>query len=89
MVGGGASQVAAARALGVHKNTVSLWLKAWRQGGERALEAERRGRPPGEQKRLSAAQGQTNKGREALKWHGVRAIETGSSTSCHSSSLRL
>jgi transposase len=56
MVGGGASQVAAARALGVHKNTVSLWLKAWRQGGERALEAQRRGRRPGEQKRLSAAQ---------------------------------
>lgn len=56
MVGGGASQVAAAQALGVHKNTVSLWLRAWRQGGERALEAKRRGRRPGEQKRLSAAQ---------------------------------
>ena len=56
MVSGGASQVAAARALGVHKNTVSLWLKAWRQGGERALEAKRRGRRPGEQKRLSLAQ---------------------------------
>lgn len=56
MVRGGATQVLAARALGVHKNTVSLWLKAWREAGEAALKARRRGRRPGEQKRLSAAQ---------------------------------
>jgi len=56
MVTAGASQVAAAKALGVHKNTVSLWLKAWRAAGEGALKARRRGRRPGEQKRLSAAQ---------------------------------
>ena len=56
MVAAGASQVAAAKALGVHKNTVSLWLKAWRRGGDAALAAKRRGRRPGEQKRLSAAQ---------------------------------
>ena len=59
MVQGGAPQVAAARALGVHKNTVSLWLKAWRRGGERALEAKRRGRRPDEQKLLSAVQERT------------------------------
>jgi transposase len=59
MVGAGATQVAAARALGVHQNTVSLWLKAWRAAGEEALKAKRRGRRPGEQKRLSAAQERT------------------------------
>ena len=59
MVGGGATQVAAARALGVHQNTVSLWLKAWRAAGEGALKAKRRGRRPGEQKRLRAAQERT------------------------------
>jgi transposase len=55
MVAAGATQVAAARALGVHKNTVGLWLKAWRERGDAALKARRRGRRPGEQKRLSAA----------------------------------
>ena len=59
MVSGGASQVAAARALGVHQNTVSLWLKAWRAAGAEALKAKRRGRRPGEQKRLSVAQERT------------------------------
>jgi transposase len=56
MVRGGATQAAAARAVGVHKNTVSLWLKAWREAGEAGLKARRRGRRPGEQRRLSAAQ---------------------------------
>ena len=56
MVAAGAPQVAAARALGVHKNTVSQWLKAWRERGDGALKAKRRGRRPGEQKRLSAPQ---------------------------------
>jgi transposase len=59
MVGAGATQVAAAQALGVHQNTVSLWLKAWRAAGAGALKAKRRGRRPGEQKRLSAAQERT------------------------------
>jgi transposase len=56
MVTGGASQALAAKALGVHKNTVSLWVKAWREAGTSALKAKRRGRRPGEQKCLSAAQ---------------------------------
>jgi transposase len=56
MVAAGATQVTAAQALGVHKNTVCLWLKAWRSAGDVALEAKKRGRRPGEQKRLSAAQ---------------------------------
>lgn len=43
-------------AVGVHKNTVSLWLKAWRSAGEDALKAKRRGRRPDEQKLLSAVQ---------------------------------
>ena len=56
MVAAGATQVAAAQALGVHKNTVSLWLQAWRVAGDAALKAKQRGRRPGEQKRLSASQ---------------------------------
>jgi transposase len=43
MVREGVTQVAAARALGVHKNTVSLWLKWWREGGDAALKPKRRG----------------------------------------------
>jgi transposase len=50
MVGGGATQVATANALGVHKNTVSLWLKWWREGGDAALKPKR-----GAPRRLSAA----------------------------------
>ena len=56
MVAAGATQVAAAQALGVHKNTVSLWLQAWRVAGDAALKAKQRGRRPGVQKRLSASQ---------------------------------
>ncbi|MGH8722042.1 MAG: IS630 family transposase [Burkholderiales bacterium] len=56
MVAAGATQAAAAQALGVHKNTVSLWLKAWRAAGAGALKAKKRGRRPGEQKRLSTPQ---------------------------------
>ena len=55
MVAAGATQ-AAAQALGVNKNTVSLWLQAWRVAGDAALKAKQRGRRPGEQKRLSASQ---------------------------------
>jgi transposase len=47
MVRGGATQVATAKALGVHNNTVSLWLKWLRQGGGAALKPKRRGRRVG------------------------------------------
>lgn len=52
----GSSQLAIAAALGAHKNTVSGWLKAWRAGGEAALQRRKRGRRAQEQMRLSAAQ---------------------------------
>jgi transposase len=52
----GSSQLAIAAALGAHKNTVSRWLKAWRAGGEAALQRRKRGRRAREQMRLSAAQ---------------------------------
>jgi transposase len=52
MVRGGATQVAAAKALGVHKNTVSLWLKWWREGGDAALKPKRRGRTSRKEARI-------------------------------------
>ncbi len=52
----GHSQRTIAAALGVHKNTVSRWLIAWRTGGEAALKPRRRGRRPQEQMLVSAAQ---------------------------------
>src|SRR5919199_26097 len=52
----GQSQLAIAAALGVHKNTVSRWLTAWRAGGDRALKRRQRGRRPQEQMAVSAAQ---------------------------------
>lgn len=54
MVCGGSTQVAAAKALGVHKNTVSLWLKWWREGGDAAVKPKPRG-GRGTRKRLNAA----------------------------------
>src|SRR5919199_2458247 len=50
------SQLAIAAALGVHKNTISRWLKAWRAGGDRALKRRQRGRRPQEQMAVRAAQ---------------------------------
>ena len=50
MVRGGATQVATAKALGVHKNTVSLWLKWWREGADAGLKPKR-----GAPRRLSEA----------------------------------
>ena len=44
MIRGRAPQMATATALRVHKNTVSLWLKWWREGGDAALKPKRRGR---------------------------------------------
>ena len=44
MTRGGATQMSTATALKVHKNTVSLWLKWWREGGDAALKPKRRDR---------------------------------------------
>ena len=52
----GSAQLAIARALGVHKNTVYRWLKGWRIAGPAALKAKRRGRRPQAQRLLNAAQ---------------------------------
>ena len=40
----GNAQLAIARALGVHKNTVCRWLKGWRVAGVVVLKAKKRGR---------------------------------------------
>ena len=52
----GHSQRTIAAALGVHKNTVSRWLIAWRTSGAAALKPHRRGRRPQEQMLVSPAQ---------------------------------
>ena len=52
----GHSQRTIAAALGVHKNTVSRWLIAWRTDGETALKPRQRGRRPQEQMLVSPAQ---------------------------------
>lgn len=52
----GHSQRTIAAALGVHKNTVSRWLIAWRTSGAAALKPRQRGRRPQEQMLVSAAQ---------------------------------
>ena len=41
-----------ATALKVHKNTVSLWLKWWREGGDAALKPKRRDRTGRKQARM-------------------------------------
>jgi transposase len=51
----GNTQLAIARALGVHKNTVYRWLKGWRVAGRAALKAKRRGRRPQAKRLLNAA----------------------------------
>jgi len=56
MLGAGASQRSIARALGVHKNTVNRWLRAWRAAGSAALRPKKRGRRAHEQMLLSPAQ---------------------------------
>jgi transposase len=50
----GLTQVAAAERFGVSRMAVAGWLRRWRKGGEEALQARRRGRPPVTQ--LSARQ---------------------------------
>lgn len=56
MAEAGHSQVEIAWALGVHKNTVSRWLKTWRSIGAPGLKRQKRGRRPVEQRFLSEAQ---------------------------------
>ena len=43
----GKKQVEVAEVLGVTRQTVGKWVKTFRQGGEKALKAKRRGRPKG------------------------------------------
>lgn len=57
LVGGGRSQVEVAGLLAVSANAVGNWVRAHRRGGDRALDARRRGRPCGHTK-LSAARQQ-------------------------------
>jgi transposase len=52
----GNTQRAIAAALGVHKNTVHQWLKAWRVAGAAALKAKKRGRRHEAQRLLDADQ---------------------------------
>src|SRR4051794_16633834 len=56
MVRAGKTRVEAAETVGVNRRFVGQWVKLAAQGGEAVLAGRRRGRRPGEQKALSAAQ---------------------------------
>src|SRR3954468_1113816 len=56
MVRAGKTRVEAAETVGVNRRFVGQWVKVAAQRGEAVLAGERRGRRPGEQKALSAAQ---------------------------------
>src|SRR4051812_48254650 len=56
MVRAGKTRVEAAKTVGVNRRFVGQWVKVAAQGGEAVLAGGRRGRRPGEQKALSAAQ---------------------------------
>src|ERR671920_2033424 len=56
MVRAGKTGVEAAETVGVNRRFVGQWVKVAAQGGEVVLAGRRRGRRPGEQKALSAAQ---------------------------------
>src|SRR5918912_2752211 len=56
MVRAGKTRIEAAEAVGVNRRFVGQWVQAAEQAGEAALAGRRRGRRPGEQKALSAAQ---------------------------------
>lgn len=56
MVKAGKTRIEAAEAVGVNRRFVGRWVKAAAQCGETALAGGRRGRRPGEQQALSAAQ---------------------------------
>lgn len=58
MLEDGWTQVQVAEALGVGERQVRRWQKRFRRGGWKALQKRRRGRRPGEQEALSAAQQQ-------------------------------
>ena len=56
MVAAGKTRIEAAAAVGVNRRFVGEWVKMAAQSGEQALAGRRRGRRPGEQRALSAAQ---------------------------------
>src|ERR1041384_4637812 len=56
MVRAGKTRIEAAETVGVNRRFVGRWVKVAAQCGEAALAGGRRGRRPGEQKALSAAQ---------------------------------
>ena len=56
LVAEGRSKAEVARVLSVSRETVSRWVKAQRAGGDRALDARRRGRRPGHTKLSQAEQ---------------------------------
>src|SRR6187397_1579165 len=56
MVRAGKTRVEAAATVGVNRRFVGQWVKVAAQAGEAVLAGRRRGRRPGEQKALSAAQ---------------------------------
>jgi transposase len=56
LVGEGRSKTEVAELMGVARETVSRWVKAHRQRGDRALDARRRGRRPGHTKLTDAQQ---------------------------------
>src|SRR6476619_2920582 len=56
MVRAGKTRVEAAETVGVNRRFVGQWVKMAAQDGEAVLASRRRGRRPGEQKALSAAQ---------------------------------
>src|ERR687883_964847 len=56
MVRAGKTRIEAAEAVGVNRRFVGQWVKMAAQDGEAVLAGGRRGRRPGEQKALSAAQ---------------------------------
>src|SRR5918912_4631934 len=56
MVRAGKTRIEAAEAVGVNRRFVGRWVRAAEQGGEAALAGRRRGRRPGDQKSLCAAQ---------------------------------
>jgi transposase len=56
MVAAGKTRIEAAAAVGVNRRFVGQWVKAAAQSGEEALAGRLRGRRPGEQRALTAAQ---------------------------------
>src|SRR4029078_4439226 len=56
LVRAGRTRIEAAQTVGVNRRFVGQWVKVAAQSGEAALASRRRGRRPGEQKALNAAQ---------------------------------